>query len=48
MSNGFQKNEILSNLCNLADIMAVYENGVEFSELPTKIDVFFSLKKSKE
>ncbi len=39
IANGIQKNEIIANLTNIADLMTVYENGFEFSELPTKNDV---------
>lgn len=43
MDNGFQKNDILANLVNMVDLLEVYENGIEFCELPTKIDVIKKL-----
>ena len=39
MESGFQKNDVLNDITNLVDMMHVYENGIEFCDLPTSNEV---------
>jgi len=39
IESGFQKNDILTDLNNVVDILHVYENGIEFQQLPSSKDV---------
>lgn len=39
LESGFQKADIISNINNVVDMLYVYENGIEFLELPTTKEV---------
>lgn len=39
LESGFQKADIISNVNNMVDMLYVYENGIEFLELPTSKEV---------